>query len=287
MINLIIYDLHSHTNASDGKFSPELLIERAIERKVNYLAITDHDCTDAIPFALKKINENKLPIQLISGVEISTCWLSHDIHIVGLNLDINHPALTNLLATQATVRYDRAKRISEKLEKIEVYNSLSEIEASLSESQSSPFPIMLTRNHFATHLVQIGKVKSHQKAFDKILGKGSVGYVRAEWCDMQVAIDVIHKAGGKAVLAHPFAYPLKGKWGRRLVEAFAEMGGDALEVTNSQLTPDKRTHFAKLAQEFKLYVSVGSDFHYPTPWYDLGKNLWLPANVKPIWETFL
>lgn len=287
MISLTIFDLHSHTNASDGQLSPELLIERAIERKVNYLAITDHDCIDAIPFARQKILEDELSLQLINGVEISTTWLTHDIHVVGLNIDINHPTMTALLAAQATVRYDRALRISEKLEKIDVYNSLKDIEASLAEYQNSPFPIMLTRNHFASYLVTTGKVKNHQKAFDKILGKGSVGYVRADWCDMQVAIDAIHAAGGKAVLAHPFAYPLKGKWGRRLVEAFAEMGGDALEVTNSQLTPDKRTHFAKLSQEFNLYVSVGSDFHRPTPWYDLGKNLWLPANVKPIWETFL
>lgn len=287
VINHIIFDLHSHTTASDGKLSPESLIDRAIEQKVNYLSITDHDCVKAIPIAEKYILKNDLPLTLITGVEISTKWLNHDIHVVGLNIDIEHTVLKDLLANQETMRNIRAHTISDKLEKIGVFGSLEKVLEKIALNQDIHFPVMLTRNHFASHLVEIGKVQSHQKAFDKFLGKGQIGDVKANWCDIQVAIDTIHQAGGKAILAHPFAYPLKGKWGKKLVEAFAEMGGDAIEVANSQLTSDKRTHFAKLAHEYDLYVSIGSDFHYPTPWSDLGKNLWLPGNVKPIWDTFL
>ncbi|MFC0179739.1 PHP domain-containing protein [Thorsellia kenyensis] len=288
MIKNTLFDLHSHTTASDGRLSPEELIERAVAHRIDYLAITDHDCIKAIPFAQKKIESESLPIRLISGVEISTKWLSHDIHVVGLNIDIQNADLEALLASQDEKRHTRAVAIDKKLEKIDVFNSLETILKELKGDSAdiARFMPMITRNHFAQHLYKINKVKSHQKAFDKYLAKGNVGYVSAQWCAIETAIEVVHKAGGYAVLAHPYAYPLKGKWARKLIEEFKSMGGDAIEVANSQLTPDRRTHFAKLAQEFELDVSIGSDFHRPTPWSDLGKNLWLPANVSPIWRRW-
>jgi predicted metal-dependent phosphoesterase TrpH len=89
----IIYDLHSHTQASDGLLTPEALVHRAVEMRVGTLAITDHDTTDAIPAARAEIARSGLALNLVSGVEISTVWENHEIHIVGLNIDIDHPAL--------------------------------------------------------------------------------------------------------------------------------------------------------------------------------------------------
>ncbi|CAM3905642.1 phosphatase [Xenorhabdus thuongxuanensis] len=87
------YDLHSHTTASDGVLSPEQLVDRAIAMGIDVLAITDHDTTDGIPSALNHIQQNNLPLTLISGVEISTLWQNLEIHIVGLNIDINSMSL--------------------------------------------------------------------------------------------------------------------------------------------------------------------------------------------------
>lgn len=89
----VIYDLHSHTTASDGLLTPETLVHRAVEMRVGTLAITDHDTTAAIPAAREEISRSGLALNLIPGVEISTVWENHEIHIVGLNIDIAHPAM--------------------------------------------------------------------------------------------------------------------------------------------------------------------------------------------------
>lgn len=112
----VIYDLHSHTTASDGLLTPETLVHRAVEMRVGTLAITDHDTTAAIPAAREEISRSGLALNLIPGVEISTVWENHEIHIVGLNIDIAHPAMRDFLAQQTERRQARGRLIAERLE---------------------------------------------------------------------------------------------------------------------------------------------------------------------------
>ncbi|WP_049009261.1 PHP domain-containing protein, partial [Citrobacter koseri] len=116
----VIYDLHSHTTASDGRLTPEALVHRAVEMRVGTLAITDHDTTAAIPAAREEISRSGLALNLIPGVEISTVWENHEIHIVGLNIDIAHPAMCAFLAEQTERRQQRARLIAERLEKAHI-----------------------------------------------------------------------------------------------------------------------------------------------------------------------
>src|SRR5690606_30765384 len=113
----VIYDLHSHTTASDGRLTPEALVHRAVEMRVGTLAITDHDTTAAIPAASEEISRSGLELTLIPGVEISTVWENHEIHIVGLNIDIENPAMCAFLAQQTERRQQRARLIADRLEK--------------------------------------------------------------------------------------------------------------------------------------------------------------------------
>ncbi len=113
----VIYDLHSHTTASDGCLTPEALVHRAVEMRVGTLAITDHDTTAAIAPAREEISRSGLALNLIPGVEISTVWENHEIHIVGLNIDITHPLMCEFLAQQTERRNQRAQLIAERLEK--------------------------------------------------------------------------------------------------------------------------------------------------------------------------
>ena len=107
----VIYDLHSHTIASDGRLTPEELVHRAHLMRVGTLAITDHDTVAAIPAAQREIERAGLPLALITGVEISTLWENHEIHIVGLNIDIDHPAMTALLDEQKARRQMRGQQM--------------------------------------------------------------------------------------------------------------------------------------------------------------------------------
>lgn len=275
----VIYDLHSHTTASDGCLTPEALVRRAVEMRVGTLAITDHDTTAAIAPAREEISRSGLALNLIPGVEISTVWENHEIHIVGLNIDITHPLMCEFLAQQTERRNQRAQLIAERLEK-------AQIPGALEGAQRLAQGGAVTRGHFARFLVECGKASSMADVFKKYLARGKNGYVPPQWCTIEQAIDVIHHSGGKAVLAHPGRYNLSAKWLKRLVAHFAEHHGDAMEVAQCQQSPNERTQLATLARQHHLWASQGSDFHQPCPWIELGRKLWLPAGVEGVWQLW-
>ncbi|EJK7531061.1 5'-3' exoribonuclease [Escherichia coli] len=275
----VIYDLHSHTTASDGCLTPEALVHRAVEMRVGTLAITDHDTTAAIAPAREEISRSGLALNLIPGVEISTVWENHEIHIVGLNIDITHPLMCEFLAQQTEWRNQRAQLIAERLEK-------AQIPGALEGAQRLAQGGAVTRGHFARFLVECGKASSMADVFKKYLARGKTGYVPPQWCTIEQSIDVIHHSGGKAVLAHPGRYNLSAKWLKRLVAHFAEHHGDAMEVAQCQQSPNERTQLATLARQHHLWASQGSDFHQPCPWIELGRKLWLPAGVEGVWQLW-
>lgn len=275
----VIYDLHSHTTASDGCLTPEALVHRAVEMRVGTLAITDHDTTAAIAPAREEISRSGLALNLIPGVEISTVWENHEIHIVGLNIDITHPLMCEFLAQQTERRNQRAQLIAERLEK-------AQIPGALEGAQRLAQGGAVTRGHFARFLVECGKASSMADVFKKYLARGKTGYVPPQWCTIEQAIDVIYHSGGKAVLAHPGRYNLSAKWLKRLVAHFAEHHGDAMEVAQCQQSPNERTQLATLARQHHLWASQGSDFHQPCPWIELGRKLWLPAGVEGVWQLW-
>ena len=270
-------DLHSHTTASDGRLSPQALVDRAIDFELDVLAITDHDTIEGLNQAHRYINERQLSLKLINGIEVSTVWQNKDIHIVGLNIDVECRELLNLIAEQKEHRLSRAKLIANRLEKVTkegVYEQVLELAGEAS----------ITRAHFAKWLVDNGYAKTMQQVFKKYLTRDKPGYVPPSWCSMKEAIEAIHTSGGQAVLAHPGRYKLTTKWIKRLIGAFVEAGGDAIEIAQPQQAQHERRTLADYAIQYNLLVSQGSDFHYPSPWMELGRNLWLPSGVEPVWK---
>ncbi|ATD06668.1 MULTISPECIES: PHP domain-containing protein [Pseudoalteromonas] len=274
---MIKYDLHSHTTFSDGRLAVDELLERATEKGVDILAITDHDTIDAIQPARDYINQNNLTLELINGVEISTKWESFEIHIVGLNFDPEHEALTKLLHEQQQKREARAKEIGDRLAK-KGYEHVYEDALALAQTAQ------ITRAHFAQVLVERGVAKNVQSVFNKFLARGKTGYVPSQWCDIQTAVAAIHAAGGVSVLAHPARYKMSNKWLRKLIAEFKSVGGAAMEVAQPQQAPTERQFLGRLSQEFELLASQGSDFHFPMPWVDLGRNLYLPKDCQGVWR---
>lgn len=274
-----LYDLHSHTTASDGYLSPEALVARAVEMRVGVLAITDHDTTEGLPAAAQAIARQNLPIELINGVEISTQWENLEIHIVGLRIDPQHPAMLELLASQSALRIERAQEIGRRLAKARIEGAW---EGALRIAQGGA----VTRAHFARYLVEIGVAENIAQVFKKYLAKGKTGYVPPQWCTIEQAINVIHQSGGQAIVAHPGRYELSTKWLKRLLAYFASQGGDAMEVAQCQQAPNERTQLASYARDYNLLASQGSDFHQPCSWIELGRKLWLPAGVDPVWQNW-
>ncbi len=275
----MLFDLHSHTTASDGRLTPQELVRRAVDMRVDILAITDHDTVAGLHEAHTVIEQEALPITLINGIEISTVWQNFDIHIVGLNIDPQNPTLVAFIEQQVERRLERAKEIGARLEKNKMPGAF-EGAAKLAGDAS------ITRAHFARWIVEQGYAKTMQAVFKKFLTRGNPGYVPPNWCTIADAIDVIHAAGGKAVIAHPGRYNMTAKWLKRLIQHFIEVGGDGMEVSQPQQAPQERRTLGDYAIQFNLLASQGSDFHYQSPWTELGRNLWLPKDVPAIWHDW-
>ena len=273
-------DLHSHSTASDGRLTPAELVRRAVAQRVDVLALTDHDTVAGLPEAAGTIAAENLPLRLIDGIELSTSWDALEIHVVGLHIDASSPELLAAISRQESARQARGVELGHRLAKQRIDNAY---EGALALANGAS----LTRAHFARYLVEAGHCNTQQKAFDHYIGRGGKAYVPHQWMSIAEAIQVIHASGGLAVLAHPGRYKLSTKWLRRLLLLFKESGGDAMEVSLPQQSPQDRANLGLWCREHQLLASVGSDFHAPTSWQELGRNLWLPKDVTPVWHTFI
>jgi predicted metal-dependent phosphoesterase TrpH len=253
-------DLHSHSYYSDGKLSPAQLLHRAEGNQVTHLAITDHDCT----MALQELKNAKFELTLINGVEISCDWSGKEIHVVGLNFDLEDKQLKQLLATQQAKRKHRVTNIDQRLAELG--------HTGLIEYLDTLPCVSYTRSHVADFLVEKGICKNRQKAFKNFLSKKGRCYVASDWCSLSEAVTTINTAGGIAVLAHPGRYPLSKSKLESLVADFADCGGGALEVIYSNIDPHTQKRLIDLTKSYSLYASLGSDFHDSAArWMDLGR----------------
>lgn len=273
------YDLHCHSTVSDGVLPPDALMRHAVERRIDVLALTDHDTVDGLALARHTIAAEQLPLQLVSGVEISTAWHDFEIHVVGLAVNDQDSQLRARLDSQRERRLERAREMARRLTKHQVPDCL---DAVLQLAAGGA----VTRNHFARHLVAIGKAANVGQVFKHYLARGKAGYVPNNWVELAEAVQWIHDAGGIAVLAHPLKYNLSGKWLRRLATEFRDAGGDAIEVVSCQMTPVQKREVWTLAQPLGLVASQGSDFHQITTWNDLGRGLYMTDDIETVWQRF-
>jgi len=271
-----IYDLHSHSNFSDGVLPPHEVVARAKLRGVDVLALTDHDSVAGLDAACDAAQKHGMT--LIPGVEISVTWEKYLVHILGLCVDRTNTALRQGLAQLQDIREQRATLIAQRLEKHGVPNALA---GALKHAPNG----LVTRRHFALHMLEIGIAPTLPKIFERYLRPSKPGYVATQWVSLQDTVNWINAAGGIAVIAHPQRYDMSATTRRRLAEQFAAHGGAGIEVVCGGSGQDVVQSSAALAERFGLFASVGSDFHDPgSSWTDLGKLAPLPPNAQPIWS---
>ena len=271
-------DLHSHTFMSDGVLSPQQLAERALSLGIRQLAVTDHDSISA-HHMLARHDYDRKNLQILSGVEISTLWEGREVHIVGLLIDLESPVLNALLSRQQLLRWERAADIAQQFEKAGIGGLMAYLQKLPCES--------VGRTHMASFLVEHGYAGSKQAAFSKYLGRRGRINTHSPWCEIAEAVAAIRAAGGLSIVAHPDRYDFNRVKLRRLLGEFAAAGGDAVEVSYSNLHPEKLAALAERTTEAGLWASVGSDFHTPeNTWMDLGRVRQLPAScaARAIWH---
>jgi 3',5'-nucleoside bisphosphate phosphatase len=248
-----VIDLHTHTTHSDGSASPEELIARASANGARSIAITDHDTVDA--FAEARAAAALFGVEFVPGIEISADFSPGTMHILGYLVDGESPALQRKLATLKEAREKRNPEIARRLEGLGIDISYHEV-AQLAGNK------VVGRPHFASLLVKKGYVGSIQEAFDKLLKKGAPAYVEKARLSPSDSIQLIHRAGGVAVLAHPYQLKLSSyRAADELVAELAAIGLDGIEAIYSRHSADQRTTYSEIALRHHLLVTGGSDYH--------------------------
>ncbi|RJG13844.1 PHP domain-containing protein [Pseudomonas cavernicola] len=275
-------DLHCHSTASDGALAPAVVVARAHERGVRMLALTDHDTLEGLDEA--RVAATALDMQLINGVELSCTWGGATIHVLGYGFAATSPALLQAIAELRDGRWLRAEEIDKRLEAKGMPGALEgarAIQQELGDSGNAP-----ARPHFAEFLVRAGHVRDRAEAFRKWLGSGKLGDVKQHWPTLEQAVGTLREAGAWVSLAHAWQYDFTRSKRRKLIAAFIQAGGHALEVVNGMQPAEQVGSLAILAREFGLLASVGSDFHAPGDWSELGMYRPLPDDLPPLWLRF-
>jgi 3',5'-nucleoside bisphosphate phosphatase len=273
------YDLHCHSTLSDGLLTPSQVVRRAAERGVDVLALTDHD--EVAGLAEARVAAREAGVQFVAGSELSVSWQDSTVHVVALGIDAENPTLVRGLEHVRTSRDARAQRIGESLAAAGIPNALEGALAYVTSER------LISRTHFARHLIDAGHARDMKDAFKRFLTTGNPGHVPHTWASLPDAVDWIHAAGGQAVIAHPGRYKLTRAELRALVGEFRDLQGDALEIVSPSHTPAQYAEFATLARAFGLKGSCGTDFHGPgESRLDFGELPPLPAGVDPVWSAW-
>jgi len=278
----MIVDLHCHSTASDGALAPAALVERAHARGIELLALTDHDTVEGLDAA--RAEAERLGMQLVNGIELSCVWSGATVHILGYAFQQDADALQVAIAALHAGRWERAQLIASRLEAKGMPGALDgarAIQQELGDSGNAP-----ARPHFADFLVRAGHVRDRAEAFRKWLGSGKLGDVKQHWPTLDQTVTTLKEAGAWISLAHPWQYDFTRSKRRRLVIEFAAAGGHALEVVNGMQPLEQVGGLSILAREFGLMASIGSDFHAPGDWSELGLYRTLPDDLQPLWRHF-
>ncbi len=252
-MNILRYiDLHAHSDCSDGVHSPEELVSKASGAGLCALAVTDHDAVDGVTRA-QRVSPQSLEIVL--GVELSAREGPSDVHILGYCFNPANRDLLAYLENFRSHRLDRAKGIVRKLNDLGVPLDFESVAAVAQDGRTS-----VGRPHIARALYENKHVDSVQDAFNRYLANNAPAYLPKFFFSVEDAIEIIHRAGGVAVLAHP------GSLRRdELIPAFVEGGLDGLEVIHPEHTEATRRSYEQLAAKYGLITTGGSDYHGPRP----------------------
>lgn len=268
-------DLHIHTNYSDGVFSPEKIVDAAIDAGLDAIALTDHDNILSYEVAqdyLKELKkEDKKTIEVIQGIEINTIYKGTEIHILGYFMDVENSDFKNLIKIQQQARITQTHKIIELLRKKESINiSFDDITKQVAEGGS------IGRPHIAKAITKVGGTSNVIEAYAKYINDKSHVYVQRKTVTPHDAVEIIYDAGGVPVIAHP--HDLENA--EELIKDLMHCGLRGIEAYHRKHSPATVEYFSSMAEELGLIVTGGSDFHAPNI---MNGQIILGKNFIPEW----
>ncbi len=243
------FDLHLHSTASDGQLSPEELVRTAVQLGLAVISITDHDSVDGITPALK-VAESYPSLRLIPGVEVSTDVPHGEVHVLGYFIDYTNPELVIKLAAFRNSRKVRAQKMIAKLASMGVQIEWDRVQ-DIAGSGS------VGRPHIAQAMLERKYVESQKEAFTRYIGREAPAYVERDKMTLEQVVELIARASGLPVLAHPAEIADL----EQLIPRLQRVGLIGIEVYYNNYTPKTTQYLASLAHKHALVATGGSDYH--------------------------
>lgn len=239
-------DLHTHTTASDGTLSPQELVALAGKVGVGILAVADHDTTDSVDPVMTL--GAQAGIEVIPAVELNTDVEDSEVHVLGYFIDHHQPWFQEFLTMLRNGRANRAAKMVEKLNALGIKMDYAQVAGHAQGAVGRP--------HVARALMEAGVVRTFEEAFEKYIGRRGPAYVERLRVTPADAVRTIARAGGIPALAHP-------GWGARddLIPELIEAGLEGIEVYYPDHTPQLTLHYMRLAEQYNLLMTGGTDFH--------------------------
>jgi predicted metal-dependent phosphoesterase TrpH len=274
-------DLHVHSNKSDGSDTPETLVQLALGKNLSAFALTDHDTVDGIDEALAyaallRANGTANVPEVIPGIELSTEYYGKDIHLVGLYIDHHAPVFHEHLKFFLESRVERNRKMCANLAAAGIDISYEKLLEAFPNS-------VITRAHYSVYLVEHGYSLSKEDAFSQYLGDHTKYFVPRELITPEMGVELILKAGGIPVLAHPILYHMSDARLEELVSRLKNSGLVGIEAIYSTYNQAEERQIRKLAAKYDLCISGGSDYHgIAKPGLELGTGygkLFIPEDL--------
>ena len=269
-------DFHIHTYYSDGMFSPEKIVDLAVEHGLEVISLTDHDNILSYDAAQKYIKENGLNLELIRGIEVNTLYKGMEVHILGYFPDTTDKDFIGMIKAQQQARVKQTKEILALLSKKEgIRIKFEDVKAMVAEGGS------IGRPHIAKAITNAGGTSSVVEAYEKYIHAESPVYVERKTVSPFDVVEIIYDSGGIPVIAHPYDVPTADE----LIPQLVNCGLRGIEAYHRKHSAPYIEHFSTLAEEYGLIVTGGSDFHAPNIMNGqiiLGKNFvpeWIYGNL--------
>ncbi len=264
-------DFHIHTYFSDGVFSPEKIVDTALDVGLQVIALTDHDNVLSYKVAKDYIEKTGKNLEVIQGVEINTLYKNYEVHILGYMMDTENNDFKELLKTQQKARIEQVNEIIDLLAKKEgIKIKFEDIKKQVAEGGS------IGRPHIAKAITNAGGTSSVIEAYAKYIHDDSPVYVARKTVSPQEAVEIIYDAGGVPVIAHPHDLDIA----ETLIKDLMTHGLRGIEAYHRKHSPACVEYFSSMAENLGLIVTGGSDFHAPNI---MNGQIILGKNFVPDW----